>query len=599
MNVDEPLQRIINPDNLVDAIATVSRATDAGVSASVVSGNELFQDLGDQYGGRIISPSVDAVSFEPTDSSFSGAFLSGTEQVMSDATQDAWLAKINAGIVEFSVGVDGIYQNRLTNGYKHVADDGITYRRGLLGMNTLAGQTAPSFGVTYQDQNPAPTELIVNGGFETGDFTGWTAVSGMWTIRSGSPDYDGYYASLAVGLDGSSKTQIVSVTQNLTYVLTARLSTSSTRVAVYFYSGAGGTGTLLNTQYVGLGSFITPTTISKNIVAPSGAVSAVVEMKTYGAGIQSFDNISLIALTLSNYLGFEPVEGKLISNMLDANDAVGQVPVGAMTVPRVEEARDKITATVGAAGNVDVGTHYVVTVFVDAYGNTDADLTQSTAVVVATSAKTVALTHVPLGKWGTTSRQIYATIAGATQTDPTAYHLMVTIANNTETTATYNISDATLAAVTTTIPTINTTGSRPAYPRNATMWADEMVTAVTVTRTISTAQAYFYYFSATTANANDGDEYNFGFYLAAGEYTLSHLGVTSSGTGKADYYIDGVLQISAVDWYSPATVYNNVRSGTVTIPTSGYHHLLVKVNGRTGSDYVIFFTKIYLTPAAY
>jgi hypothetical protein len=77
--------------------------------------------------------------------------------------------------------------------------------------------------------------------------------------------------------------------------------------------------------------------------------------------------------------------------------------------------------------------------------------------------------------------------------------------------------------------------------------------------------------------------------------------VTTSTGPKVDFYIDGVLVLAAQDLYSGGLVFNVIKSGSVTIPTSGYHHLLMKVNGRNASstDYVVTYTKIFLVPTAF
>lgn len=254
-----------------------------------------------------------------------------------------------------------------------------------------------------------------------------------------------------------------------------------------------------------------------------------------------------------------------------------------------------ITATVGAAGNVDVGTHYCICTFIDDDGETDINTDAATTITVSTSAKTVALSTIPLGKWGTIARNIYVTIAGATKSDVSAYRLLTTVSDNTTTTATYDTADADLSAIT--APTSNTTGSRPAFPQCVTIWAEDIITSVTTAYLYTASQRYAFTRYTPVANANNGDLYTASFFIGSGTYSLNHFAYSETSFGKADYYIDGIL-IGTLDWNG--TGYNILKTiSSISIPTSGYHHLLIKINGTTGSDYSIAFTKIYFQPAAY
>lgn len=599
--VEKPIKKMLNRQNPDTRLRRVEQRTGARNSAKVQDLNQISSSLGDIVGSRFIAP-VDGSSAEPTDSTFSGSFLADVVQTLLDG--DFWLANVSDGLTTMGFGPQGIFTRLFADVITQLSDDGTTYRKGRLGMTTLEGRSAPSWGLSYED-NSSASELITNGSFSP-DGTGWTEVSGNWS-------YGANGATASNSADGEN-TQAVNVTAgNILQILYSMgLNTghgagaASAKVYADFYTGALGTGTLVASvllRTVSVESQVTDYT-SINVV-PTGAASLVIRLVfdyiAGGANISaSFDDISVKVNPSANWLGFEPIDGKLVSNMLDGGDLVGQIPVGAMTVPRVDEAKDKLVATPGAAGNVDVGTHGLITVFRDAYGNTDADLTQATSVTVSTSAKTVALTAIPLGKWGTVSREIYATIAGATQTDPTQYYLMATIGDNTTTTGTYNVSDASLVAGAL-LPTVNTTGSRPIFPKLAVVWGDEIITTVTVTNTLNSSQRYGYHRVSASGDANDGDEFHAGIYLAAGDYTLHQLGIESTNRGKIDYYIDNKVVSSGNDWYSGSADVNVENTASVTIETSGYHVLTCKINGKnaSSSDYAFSCTKIWFTPAAY
>jgi hypothetical protein len=507
---------------------------------------------------------------------------------------DAETGEIAALGGALKIGQDGITANLLSDIITQIADNGATYRKLRLGMFTLPGSTGPSGGINYQD-NSVQTELITNGDFETGDFTGWTAVGGTWSVTT----FAGFTSYCAKSQNASEKNQTFAVIAGGIYLFRCRLGiATSISVQADFYSGAAGSGTLLASNIIGVGT-ATPTTYTKIIAAPTGAVSCVLRLMNTASQIGYYDDISVQSNPAANYIGFEPADGKLISSMLDGGDVPGQIPVGAMSVPRVEEATDKLVATPGGAGNVNVGTHYAIVTFVDQYGESDADLSQSTSIVISTSAKTVALSAIPLGKWGTTSRRVWVTAAGATQTDPTAYKLLATIGDNTTTTATYNTADASLSA--TTIPMVNTTGSRPIFPRCSVIMADEIISSnANWGRVVQTLQPYNFHYQVPAANSANGDTFQGAAWIEAGTYTLHELGYTGPTVGKIDVYLDGAIIASGQDWYSAGGTYNVEKTiSSVVVPTSGYHHLKFVVNGKTGSNYVWVITKIWFTPAAY
>ena len=98
------------------------------------------------------------------------------------------------------------------------------------------------------------------------------------------------------------------------------------------------------------------------------------------------------------------------------------------------------------AGNVNNGTHSYKVSYVDATGaGAGVGAVSNTVTVVdKTSDGKVALTAIPVGPGGTTSRKIYRTAAGNAVTGP--WLLLTTIADNSTTTYTDNTADASLGA---------------------------------------------------------------------------------------------------------------------------------------------------------
>jgi hypothetical protein len=100
--------------------------------------------------------------------------------------------------------------------------------------------------------------------------------------------------------------------------------------------------------------------------------------------------------------------------------------------------------------------------------------------------------------------------------------------------------------------------------------------------------------STAAANADNGDKFTFGVFLAAGTYTFYHMGRSQPEAGKLDWYVDEVLVASGRDWYAGTAAFK-LDSFSVAVLTSGYHTILMQVNGKHASstDYRTIITKIW------
>jgi len=147
--------------------------------------------------------------------------------------------------------------------------------------------------------------------------------------------------------------------------------------------------------------------------------------------------------------------------------------------------------------------------------------------------------------------------------------------------------------------TVTAVIGNPTIPNVATMWGDEVITSVTITRNaVSTTYSYCYLMYAAAANAADGDEYTWRFNLSAGSYTINLLGGVNTNAGKLDAYVDDVLVGSGQDWYAAGAAALKSFSSCI-VPYSGNHVLKLKVNGKNASsaDYCVRLTKIWFTPS--
>lgn len=116
----------------------------------------------------------------------------------------------------------------------------------------------------------------------------------------------------------------------------------------------------------------------------------------------------------------------------------------------IQETPTAPTVAFGSLGDVEVGVHSYRATYVSANGETMAGVVAS--VTIATAAKRVDLSGIPIGPPGTTSRRLYRTKAGAS-----LYFLLTTIADNTTTIYIDNTADASLGSEEP--PIQNTTGA--------------------------------------------------------------------------------------------------------------------------------------------
>ncbi len=576
-----------------DQIATLQGLSDIDTRLGLIESGEFRsgngQIPGDGFsGGRFGYP-----GFTYGNSQY---FLAG---VLSDVLQiglSLTNGKLYALAGAFQLGQDGIVATLLGDIIRQIADNGTTYRQGRLGMFTLPGLSAPSFGLNYRD-NATATELVTNGDFATGDFTGWTDLNGgTWTIE------DGWAKGTAAG---QYKYQIIDVTGGSTFLLSYRAYNTASGLAnpgtvyVIWYASVDGTGSSMRTDGFAFTN-TAPANFLQTLQKPTGAQSVKLMIMGASSAYALYDDVSLTVVTMANYLGFGPTNGDLISKVEDG--APGQVLTGARQLFRQAVTSAAVQTS---SGSVDVGAHSYVVTYYDGYGETDANL--STAVTATATAADQRVNLVfPKGPYGTTGRKIWRTKVGGASGDPTAYYLVTTIANNTATTYADTVADSTLTD--NSLPTINTTGSRAAYPLVPVVWGDEIKARMTSNygRFIVAGQAYGYVQRANTVgDVDDGDEFLASIWCEAGTYTLWHLGQTSTNRGKCSYYLDGVLltgNVSVLDWYSsPAAINVEQAIEGVIVPTSGYHTLMIKVNGKnaSSSDYMLDFTKIWFMPATY
>lgn len=101
--VKRPLDKRMNKQNFVSRIENVERLSGARPSRSAESLADIAERSGVLIGDLIVSPASGVTTIEPTDSGFTGVFMTGDGRVFSSST-DTWnLGGVNAGVLQFGV----------------------------------------------------------------------------------------------------------------------------------------------------------------------------------------------------------------------------------------------------------------------------------------------------------------------------------------------------------------------------------------------------------------------------------------------------------------------------------------------------------------
>src|SRR5574343_408018 len=94
----QPLDEMMNSGSITKAIRDLQNAAPA-TSLTADSASEITSDLGDMVAGRFIAPLNE--NAEPTDSGFSGAFVSGAGEDFAEGNMK--FGAVTNGVLNFGV----------------------------------------------------------------------------------------------------------------------------------------------------------------------------------------------------------------------------------------------------------------------------------------------------------------------------------------------------------------------------------------------------------------------------------------------------------------------------------------------------------------
>jgi hypothetical protein len=542
---------------------------------SVISGDATF--LGQT---AIRFPIIYALSTgaNPTDADANGVFMNAFGETWDDGTTLWQLGGVNNGSLQFglkstdgaayfsggqgTIDSNGINLNGIMYALRHYAEDptGTIKRYGRFEMLYPDGKTVPALALTFQDA-AVSSELVVNGGFETGDFTGWSKGASSTVISATS--HIGTYCANVIQYEVLSQNSI-SVLPSSNYLFSSYTNGNTLghiKIEIKWYDAGSvliRTDSLYDAapksgwQNITSALYSPPLSSTCSIVITDGVYTVLV------------DDVSLQSISLVRKLLFTPdleyMDGSTYRKVLSGKKEL--YPPLAPTIALV--------AT--ASGNCTNGAHLCKTTFVDADGETESSAASNSVTVDGTHKQLTCTLEV--GPWGTTSRNIYMTEAGGT-----TYKLVGTQADNTTTSYTVNVADGSLTTV---APVVNLSGTRPLFPQTLFVTGGSIITSnATLTANLT---GYFLSYNTSAANANNGDYFIFNdIYLKSGTYTIDIVGAETTSSGNLDWYVDNVKVISNQDWYGTTNPNNRTSTG-VSIVGDGVHSLKAVVNGKNGSS---------------
>ncbi len=512
-----------------------------------ISGDVLFAGNVEIRAGRFIAATEDSATLEPTDIDFSGCFISAEGETFGDSTYN--IGGVNAGVLQF--GLDAATGKAYFMGGAAIMDDGGINLTGVGNLITMEGSTETA-------------TRHVNIGMEIGPDTGVPSL----TIKSYSPDYgsnlltNGTFESDTVGSTPANWTNNYTVVQSAS-------GTFVSKFLRFSYSGYNDRNDYSDAINVTEGTtyyFIYHAYIYALAGSPSNIAWSRLRIAWYDV------SDALISTVVVN-------QAYSISDTPDYHDihAVwsGIAPTGAVTAKINLNYWGKRAVATTPIGYI----HVDDLTFCDLSGEAtyqiqfDPELTVDGGLTVKRGAVNTALITLTEGADPSSPsagyRALYAKSDGVYQ----------------------KVSGGTASrlALASEIPTLT-------YPKRFSVMGDEITTSVTMTFSLIPDGVNLYngIFGPTVENANNGDEYTFSVFIEAGNYTFYHLGRKVTDGGKLDWYVDGSSVATGRDWYAAkAATYTD--SFAVTIASSGYHVIKIKVNGKNASsrDYRATFAHIW------
>jgi hypothetical protein len=385
---------------------------EAGFSATSAF-NSLF--FGDHSATAVISSQADV---------FIGASIASQNVATSTTTNNV------------AIGYTALFSMNGANNNNVLIGDAAGYTQAAASSNVGIGYQALNLN-TVGNQTAVGTQAAVN--VSTGARTvavGYQAAHGVTTgsdntaigYQAGSSETGNYQNTFVGSLAGANATGVDETTIGYKAGYTITSGTNDTIIGNLADVSAAS-----DSNEIVIGSIVTGAGSNTFVAGPYGTTDLYAGYASSGGAVRSTGHFG--ALYSAGVLNF------------NGTGTPGVLTAGAPT----------------SSGACTAGTHSYKATFVNAAGESLPSATSSVITCVTATGQTVPLSSVPLGPLGTTSRNIYRTIAG----NGGSYLLLTTLANNTATTFSDTIADGSLGAAapasdTTAIGSFQVAGSQKA-----------------------------------------------------------------------------------------------------------------------------------------
>ena len=339
-------KRYVNRNNPITLLRRLRRKMRANYGHNTVAGqlSEISDDLGKVVAGEFDAIASAATSSEPTDSGFTGVFMSGDPKTFTEG--DFNVGGVSAGALQVGFNTAGELlaavgawvlsaTGLLITGVQfiinHTATVGAYDRRMRQGFQEVSSK--PVYVVEFIDDAAGTNLITTNSDFETGSLaTGYSTTTG-WAINSSDP-YAGTYAAATSNVSGfplTTNKYATTAGNSYRFGVFQKSTTVGCPAALIEVKWYNGVPTLLQTDIVTnaapTGAYVEA---AVTIVAPSGSTQFEIAITPPLDDNYLVDNLT--AALVSNYAAVRLSDTGI--DLIDETQTVN-FAAGVMTIPEI------------------------------------------------------------------------------------------------------------------------------------------------------------------------------------------------------------------------------------------------------------------------
>lgn len=342
--------------------------------------SDISGDLGSITSGEFIAPADTSTAANPTDTGFTGAAMGGNGwtfdgtiyqfvAVLLGVLQVGFnnLGQFLAAGGEYTIDSTGTLSDGLSFLHRFTATYGGVTRQAYFGMTVPDGESQPSFRIYYNE--PAASNLVLNGSFESGDETSWTDTNTSWSVVADSTyTYAAQHDNTDTGCP-PTLTQDIAISASTTYAFQfySKLTSGDYPAAVSLIWKDGGASVLRTDTIIG-GSGTSWT--YKGGVYTSPATAATVTISVHSGEIFSDCSVTAFELyLLTSYSSMDFYDSKI------KIDSIPSKPVNLFGLPESATvfAQEAVWSASGAASSYQLGQRFATYKAASAANSADGD----------------------------------------------------------------------------------------------------------------------------------------------------------------------------------------------------------------------------------